>query len=207
MADFLFDVSAEASALSVLEAIAFVLGVAYLVLAIRESIWCWPSAFISSGIFAGLFAVSRIYMDAGLQVFYAGMAVYGWWVWRASGPRHEAPLVSRWPLKHHLLACALVLGLSMTSGWLLATYTNAAYPYVDSLTTFASFWATFLVARKVLENWYYWLVIDAVSIAIYLERGLEFAALLFGVYLIMIPFGLVAWSRSMNQTRASSAPA
>ncbi len=207
MAGFLLDLAAEAGALSALEVCAFVLGVAYLLLAIRESIWCWPSAFISSGIFAGLFAVSRIYMDAGLQVFYAGMAVYGWWVWRSSGPSREALQVHRWPLRHHVFACTVVLVLSSVSGWLLATYTNAAYPYVDSLTTFASFWATFLVARKVLENWYYWFVIDAVSIAIYLERGLEFAALLFGVYLAMIPFGLVAWSRSMGQGRASGVPA
>ncbi len=207
MADFFLDVSAEASALSVLEAVAFVLGVAYLLLAIRESIWCWPAAFISSSIFAGLFAVSRIYMDSGLQVFYAGMAVYGWWVWRSTGPQNDALHVSRWPLQRHVLACALILVTSLACGWLLTTYTNAAYPYVDSLTTFASFWATFLVARKVLENWYYWLVIDAVSIAIYLERGLEFAALLFVVYLVMIPFGLIAWSRSMNREQASGAPA
>ena len=207
MADFLLDVSAEASALSALEAVGFVLGVAYLILAIRESIWCWPAAFISSSIFAGLFAVSRIYMDSGLQIFYAGMAVYGWWVWRSSGPRAEVLHVSRWPLQRHVLACTLILVTSLASGWLLATYTNAAYPYVDSLTTFASFWATFLVARKILENWYYWFVIDAVSIAIYLERGLEFAALLFAVYLVMIPFGLIAWSRSMNREQASGAPA
>lgn len=203
MADFLLELSAEASALSVLEAIAFALGVAYLLLAIRESIWCWPSAFISSGIFAVLFATSRIYMDAGLQVFYAGMAVYGWWVWRSTGPSRNELQVHRWPLKYHLVACTVVLVLSSGSGWLLATYTDAAYPYVDSLTTFASFWATFLVARKVLENWYYWLVIDAVSIAIYLERGLEFAALLFAVYLVMIPFGLIAWTRSMHQSSPS----
>lgn len=203
MADFLLELSAEASALSVLEAVAFVLGVAYLLLAIRESIWCWPAAFLSSGIFAMLFATSRIYMDAGLQVFYAAMAVYGWWVWRSAGPSRDELQVHRWPAKHHLFAGMVVLVLSSVSGWLLATYTDAAYPYVDSLTTFASFWATFLVARKVLENWYYWLVIDAVSIAIYLERGLEFAALLFAVYLVMIPFGLVAWTRSMHQSSPS----
>ncbi|MEM9209533.1 MAG: nicotinamide riboside transporter PnuC [Pseudomonadota bacterium] len=207
MGEFLHELSAEAGALTALEAVAFVLGVAYLLLVIRESVWCWPSAFISSSLFAGLFAVSRIYMDAGLQAFYAGMAVYGWWVWRSPGPSRAELRVHRWSLQRHAAASAVIGLVSAVSGWLLATYTDAAYPYVDSLTTFASFWATFLVARKVMENWYYWLVIDGVSIAIYLERGLKFAALLFAVYLVLIPFGIVAWSRSMTEGSTSGVPA
>ena len=133
--------------------------------------------------------------DAALQVFYAAMAVYGWWVWRG-GPQAPDIEVQRWPLRIHLIAIAAVILASLVSGLMLDSYTRAEYPYIDSATTFASLWTTFLVARKVLENWWYWLVIDAVSIAIYIERELEFAALLFAVYLVMIPFGLAAWTRS-----------
>ena len=96
----------------------------------------------------------------------------------------------------HATAISAVVLMSLGSGFLLARFTDAAYPYVDSLTTFAALWATFLVARKVLENWWYWLLIDAVSVVIYWDRGLELTALLFVVYLAMIPFGLLAWSRS-----------
>jgi len=195
---------AEADALSVLELGAFVLGVAYLLLAIRESIWCWLCAFISSSVFAYLFAGSLIYMDSALQVFYALMAVYGWWVWRGGGRESETLAVTRWPLARHAAASAGVIAAAFASGYLLDTRTQAMYPYIDSATTFASLWATFLVARKVLENWWYWLVIDSVSIGIYLERGLEFAALLFAVYVVMIPFGLVAWTRSWKSARRAT---
>ena len=203
MGEFLQQALREADALSIAELIAFLLGVLYLLLAIRESIWCWLCAFISSSIFAYLFFGAYIYMDAGLQVFYAAMAVYGWYRWRGGGRAAGGGVpVVRWPLAPHVIALAAVLAASVVSGYLLERHTAARYPYIDSATTFASLWATFLVARKVLENWWYWLVIDSVSIAIYLERGLEFAALLFAVYVAMIPFGLLAWTRSFRATSA-----
>ena len=96
----------------------------------------------------------------------------------------------------HAVALTVVAVLSGGSGFLLERYSDAAYPYVDSATTWAAIWTTFLVARKVLENWWYWLVIDAVSVAIYWSRDLPLTALLFVVYLVMIPFGLWSWTRS-----------
>ncbi len=206
--DFLQSVAAEVDALSLLEATAAVLGVAYLLLAIRESIWCWLCAFAASAIFAWVFASSNLYMDAGLQIFYAAMAVYGWWTWIGGGRADSSDaVVVRWPLRRHVVALAIVAAGSLLSGTLLARTTEAAYPYIDSATTWASLWATFLVARKVLENWWYWLIIDAVSIAIYLERGLEFAALLFVIYVILIPFGIVSWTRSMRKSQLAEEPA
>lgn len=205
MAEFVTRAAAEIDALSILELTGFLLGVAYLLLAIRESIWCWLCAFISSSIFAFLFAGSLIYMDSALQVFYALMAVYGWWVWRGGRRDSGGIAVTRWPLAWHAAAIAGVLAASAVSGYLLDTKTQAMYPYIDSATTFASLWTTFLVARKVLENWWYWLVIDSVSIAIYLERDLEFAALLFAVYVVLIPFGLVAWTRSFRDAQEAAA--
>ena len=206
MQELLAGVLSEANALSALEIVGFLAGILYLLLAIRESIWCWIFALTSSCIFAFLFARSLIYMDAGLQVFYAGMAVYGWRSWHVRKDAGELA-VQRWPLRLHFAAILVVAVASLASGALLEAYTVALYPYVDSATTFASFWTTFLVARKVLENWWYWLVIDVVSIAIYFERGLEFAALLFVVYVVMIPFGLLAWTRSYRATEESAAPA
>jgi len=194
----------ELGSLPLLELLALVLGIAYLVLAIRESIWCWLCAFVSSSIFAVLFADARIYMDSGLQVFYAAMAVYGACSWRFGDRRGRSAgdglAVTVWPAARHLLAISAVLIASLLAGRALQLWTDAVYPYVDSFTTFASLWATFLVARKVLENWWYWLVIDAISVGIYIERGLEFAALLFAVYLVVIPFGLVAWTRSWRES-------
>ena len=104
--------------------------------------------------------------------------------------------VTVWPLRLHVVAILAIAVLVVVAGTLLRQKTDAAFPYVDSATTFAAIWATFLVARKVLENWWYWLAIDSVSIAIYWSRELELTALLFVVYVIMIPFGLAHWTRS-----------
>lgn len=198
-------VAAQFNALSPPEVGAVVLAIAYLLLAIRQNIWCWPCAAVSTAIYVLVFIEARLYMEALLNVFYFGMAVYGLWVWRG-GAQHRQPPVTVRPLPWHAAAIGTIVVASLCSGFLLAAYTDAAFPYVDSTTTFAAIWATFLVARKVLENWWYWLLIDVVSVFIYWNRGLELTSMLFAVYVVMIPFGLVAWSRSRAE-EANIAPA
>ncbi|MFU8764552.1 MAG: nicotinamide mononucleotide transporter, partial [Haliea sp.] len=95
----------------------------------------------------------------------------------------------------HLLAVTAVIAASAGSGFLLAQYTDAALPYLDSFTTWGSILTTWMVARKILENWLYWLVIDSASIYLYLERGLTLTAALFAVYLIIVVFGYRRWLR------------
>ncbi len=192
-------VAAEARALSPLEVIAVAAAMAYLLLAIRQNIWCWLGAGISTAIYIYLFFAAKLYMESALNLFYFAMAIYGWWVWY-SGRSGDGELpVSVWPLTVHASAIAAIVAASMLSGYLLSSYSDAVYPYVDSMTTWGAIWATFLVARKVLENWWYWLVIDAASIVIYWSRDLHLTALLFAVYVAMIPFGLVAWQRSRRE--------
>ena len=194
-------VAAQARAFSGLEVVAVVAAVLYLLLAIRENIWCWLFAGISTAIYVYLFINARLYMESALNVFYFGMAIYGWSVWYfGRTPEHELP-VSVWRLEVHGYAIATVVALSLVSGYLLSRYTDAAFPYIDSLTTWAAIWATFLVARKVLENWWYWLVIDAASVIIYWVRDLQLTSLLFVIYVIMIPFGLVSWTRSWREAQ------
>ena len=125
-------------------------------------------------------------------------------VWRNSKTDDDLP-VSVWPPGVHLYAISTVICCAAVSGYLLANFTDAAYPYIDSATTFAAIWATFLIARKVLENWWYWLVIDAVSVLIYWSRGLELTALLFVVYVVMIPIGLISWTRSYRKQQIANA--
>ena len=187
---------------SPLEAAAVVAAVLYLLLAIRENIWCWLFAGISTAIYVYLFVVAQLYMESALNVFYFAMAVYGFAVWyRGRTPGRELP-VTVWPGTVHAVAIGAILLASLVSGYLLDTRTEAAFPYIDSMTTWSAIWATFLVARKVLENWWYWLAIDTASIFIYWSRDLELTALLFVVYVIMIPFGLVSWTRSYREASA-----
>lgn len=180
------------------EALAVVLALAYLVLAIRQHVLCWPAAILSSAIYLAVFAAAGLYMVAGLQLFYMAVAVYGWRAWQP-GAGGEVLRVRTWPLRHHAALLAAIAGLGLPSGWLLATFTEAQLPYLDALTTWGAIAATAMVARKLLENWLYWFVIDGVSLGMYLERGLYLTAALFAVYLVLVIAGYRTWRRSMRR--------
>lgn len=193
---------AQAQAFSMVEAIAVLLAVGYVVLAIRQNIWCWFSAAVSTAIFTWLFFGVRLYMEAVLNVFYFIMTIYGWHSWH-SGRRNDRGLaVTTWPWMRHITAVAIIVLLSSVSGYLLQTRTDAAFPYVDSLTSWGAVWATFLMARKVLENWWYWFAIDATMMYVFWARELPLTALLYLAYLVMIPIGLLSWTRSYRQSLA-----
>ena len=172
------------------------LALAYLVLAIRQQLACWPAAFASSCLYVWVLFNSHLYMESALNAFYAGMAVYGYWEWQYG--RDGAPLaVCRWPLARHALGLGLIFVLSALSSVLLRRYTPAAWPFVDSMVAWSSVFATFLVARKVYENWHWWLVIDSVSLCLYFTRGLYLTMLLFALYLALIVVGMRQWRRSV----------
>ena len=189
--------------MNVIEAAAVVLAVAYLLLAMRENRWCWPAGIASSLLYLAVFYAAGLYMESGLQLFYVVMSVYGWWVWRPSAGDVGAPLrIHRWPLRWHGAALAAITVLSLTSGYLLHRYTPAAAPYLDSFVTWSSVLTTGMVARKVLENWLYWFVIDSVTLGLALQRGLHLTAALFLLYLILVVIGGWAWLATWKQTAA-----
>ena len=183
------------AAISAWEVAGVVLAIAYLLLAVRQSLWCWYAALASTTIYLFLFADARLYMESALQLFYMAMAVYGWVQWRYGGPLGTGRKVGLWSWRAHAMTVVSVLVLTGLSGWLLTRYTSAELPYTDSFTTWASLVATWMVARKLLENWVYWFVIDAVNIYLYLSRELYLTALLFAAYLVIIIFGFIAWRR------------
>ena len=192
----------QLSALQWWELLAVALAVAYLMLAIRQNIWCWAAAAVSTLIYLFIMYEARLYMESALQVFYLGMAAYGWYEWKHGGADHGELEVSYWPWKRHLAAITVVFVLVFASGELLPRFRAAALPFADAFTTWAAVVATYMVARKILENWIYWFVIDAVSVYLYLSRELYFTAALFVAYLVMIVFGDRSWRRSMLETEA-----
>ena len=198
-ADLLAALLEQARALLGLEGLAVLMAVAYLLLAIRQNIWCWLCAGVSTGIYVWLFIDARLYMESVLNAFYFAMAVYGWYSWRSGSAGDGELRVTVWPVATHAAAITVIVLLAFVNGYALSRWSNAAYPYVDSLTTWGAIWTTFLVARKVLENWAYWLVIDIASMFIYWNRDLALTALLFAAYVVMIPFGYLSWRRSMKQ--------
>ena len=184
--------------MTILESIAVLFAIVYLVLAIRQNIWCWAAAAISTSLYLVLMFAARLYMESALQVFYLCMAAYGWWCWRHGDRVGDTLQVSSWANAVHLRAVVAVLAATLFSGWLLGRFSDQALPYLDSFTTWGALLATWMVARKVLENWLYWFVIDSVSIYLYISRDLFLTAGLFAGYLVLIVIGYRAWRKTMH---------
>ncbi len=191
------DVAALVQQLSPLEAAGVLFSVLYLVLAIRESLWCWPAAFLSSVLTIVVMFGAQLYSEAALNVFYAAMAIYGWYQWRHGGRKSgasELP-IGVWPLRTHALAIGGSVLLSAVIGSIMSRNTDAAFPYLDAFVTVSSVVTTYMVARKILENWIYWLVVDSLSMYLYWQRGLNLYVALFALYLVLVVIGLVRWHR------------
>lgn len=198
------------------ELLAVISSLLYVVLAAKENIWCWPAALISTIIYTVIFYDVYLWMDALLQIYYLAMAVFGWYCWRkVLSPKFDennkstigaVQAIQTWPLLFHAKIIVLLTACSLAIGWLMDNYTPTDFPYLDSATTVFAVFATYMVAKKVLENWLYWIVIDFVSIYLYLEKGLQPTAVLFGLYVVMAIVGYVMWYRKHQVTISNLSP-
>jgi len=183
---------------SPVEAIAATLGVAYVVLATRQIIWCWPCGIMSTGLYAGVFFESALYQQAALQLFYVGLGVYGWRQWRSGGEQGTPLKVSNFRLRQHVAAIALVVALTVVTGWLTERFTRTPMPYLDAFTAWGSVVTAWMMARKVLENWLYWMVVDSLMVVLSWRAHLPATTVLFTVYVVMAVVGFVSWRRAQR---------
>ena len=184
--------SSNSLLLTLAEGTAVILAVLYFLLAVRQRILCWLCWIISSCLYLYVMYEAGLYMESMLQIFYIIMGFYGWSQWNKSDDQASFQ-VNRWSLLNHLIAIAVVLMLTFASGQVLELYTQAAMPFIDALTTWAAVVTTYMVAKKLLENWIYWFVIDSISIYLFVSRELYFTAFLFLVYLFIIVIGYRSW--------------
>jgi len=181
------------------ELIAVLLALAYLLLAVQKNLWCWLAALLSSAIYVALTLDRRLYMQVPLNLYYVVMALYGYWEWRRGRDSTGEVMVTRWPISRHVVVVATVLVLSAISGWLLIKYTDAASPYVDSFVAWGSVITTWMVARRVIENWLYWIVVDGVAAYLFFRQGLPATGVLFVVYIGIVIHGYRVWSRDAKR--------
>lgn len=187
-------------ALSGWEVLASLLGVCYVVLATKESQWCWPLAFVSTLIYTLLFWHGQLPMQALLNFYYMGMAIYGYIVWRKHGNVEDTVLISSWSWSRQLvflLAGALITLL--VARYLEATG-NSQSPYLDAGVTVFSVLNTYLLTRKILQNWLYWIVIDVAAIFLYVQTGYYATIVMYVVYLLLAVVGYVSWLRLYRQS-------
>ena len=181
--------------MSVIEIIAVVFNILYVILAAKENIWCWLCAAIGALLYIYICFSAKLYLESGLTVFYLIMAIYGHWQWNR--PKKEIT-ISTWSLQGHLLIFGVGIIASFFLGKLFGIYTDAALPILDSFTTIFSLFATYMVTKKILENWIYWIVIDIVCVYLYFNRDLQLTAGLFVAYTIIAVFGYLSWKKQLN---------
>lgn len=182
-----------------IEITAVIFAICYLVLAVKQNILCWICGIISSALYFFIMRSAGLYMEAYLQIFYICMGIYGWSQWRIDASSSAPLVVYTWSKSKHFSAISLILSLSFISALLLELFSDAVLPFLDALVTWGAVVATYMVAKKLLENWIYWFVIDSISILLFLSRELYLTSILFFVYLIIIYFGYRSWTKIKNE--------
>lgn len=189
--------------MSAIEVAAFVTGVATVWLAARQHIWNWPVGIVNVALYAVLFFQVRLYADAGLQVVYLVLAAYGWWAWLHGGEQGGPLKVRRVTLRLFITVTALGALFATLLGILLAQFTDADVPLLDSALTGASLVGQFLMTRKYLESWAVWVVADVVYVGLFVSRGLYLTAVL---YAIFTGLAVYAWREWLRSWRADQLP-
>lgn len=189
-----------------IELTATIFGVLCVGLYIRQNIWSWPTGLVQVILFVYIFYEARLYSDMLLHIIYIFLQLYGWYHWLYGG--HDRTSLPITTLARISLATWVGVGLAGTValGFTMDTFTDAALPYADAFTTVMSLIAQWLLARKKLESWGFWIAVDVVAIGVYLSRDLYFTTGLYILFLGMAMAGLLAWRRAW-QAEAANLPA
>lgn len=173
------------------EAVAASLSLLYTLLAIRQQAWCWLFGLLSTLLTFKLMLEAKLFADALLQVYYAGIAFYGFWYWKS-------PSLSELTLSQHVMLAGTTAIAGLGLGEMLAQFTQSDFPYLGAQITCFAILATWMTARKIVSNWLYWIIIDAASLGIYLVKSLPFFSLLFSLYLGLALLGYRRWKHTQN---------
>ena len=185
-----------------LDILTTLLGLAYILLEYKASIWLWAVGFAMQALGIALYYSKGLYADCCMEVYYICMTIYGFITWKFTkvGKVRQTEL----PVTH--FKCSLILPwtlgtLALWAGiwWLLVTYTNSNVPITDSFTTALSFVGIWALARKYLEQWLIWIVVDVTTCILYFYKDIPFKASLYALYVIIAIFGYRKWSRMMHK--------
>ncbi len=193
-----------------LEVVGTIASLVYLFYSIREKVWLWPWGIIASAVSLIVFYQSSLYADMGLQFYYVIISAYGWWYWISGRTKRNNKHVPIKRLNSRLLIKLIFVGLLIYSGLLVALLyvpamvhiASSEMPCLDAFTTAAAIIATWMLARKYIHHWIFWIVIDLISMGMYLYKGLNFYSGLFFIYMIGAVVGYREWKRLMCRDEA-----
>ena len=174
----------------------------------REIHWGWPLAILSSTLYVFVFAQARIYGDASLQVFFAFVAIWGWFQWlrghRADGSALQVRRLTTRGALWSLAACAVAWPVVAL---FLIRFTDTDVPWFDGFATGISLVGQFLLGRKFIENWIVWAAVNAVSIGLFIHKGLWLTVGLYAVFAVLSVAGYFAWRQRLRPLASAAAPA
>ena len=187
-----------------IEIFGVVTGILYVILEVKQNRLLWPLGLLSSATYVYVFFNGKFYADMGLQVYYVLISIYGWYYWSRGGKRSDSgELEVILGGRNQLLILFLVFVLSWTGIYfLLDRLTDSTVPLGDSFTTAMAIVATWMLARKIIEHWFLWIVANLVGIALYIYKGLYPTVILYVVYTGMAVYGYLEWRRSMKTEHA-----
>lgn len=179
---------------------ATVTAVIYVFLALKENAWCWSFGIVSSALSVGVLFHEELIYEAVLNVFYVVLGIYGWIKWSKDKGAKDSTAIGRIPSKELLYACALAVFCGVVLGYIRSHNVENHFAYLDALTATFAVIATWMTAKKYIENWIFWIAIDAVSAVLFFLKGpqMYIFALLFIFYTFMAAAGYVAWKKSLK---------
>ncbi len=180
-----------------LEIFGTIFGFLAVYLTIKENIWCWLFGLIQVIIFSYIFYTSKLYSDMILHIIYIFLQIYGWYSWKYGGA-NQSQLHITLISKVTVWIALTILG-TLSLGYIMQAKTDASYPYPDAFTTIASLIAQYLMIKKKLGSWLFWIVVDIVAIGIYWYKGLYFTTLLYVAFLIMATIGYFEWKKAYKK--------
>lgn len=193
--------------MNVVELIGVVTGIACVWLAAKQNIWTWPIGLISVGMYVFVFYDARLYADMGLNAFYFVTSLYGWYMWLYGGKNDSERKVQRVSKKEMTVLLALGLVFTLSLGYFLDNYTDADLSYTDSATTAVSLMGYWMMAKKQLENWIVWLVVDVVYVGVYTYKDLYLTSFLYFVFLLLSIKGYLDWKKDLVALKQAPAEA
>lgn len=188
-----------------LEIIGTLIGLVYLWLEYRASIYLWIASVIMPAIYIFVYYEAGLYADFGINIYYLGAAVYGWLVWKyghKSAEQQELP-ITKMPKRSWLKALVVFLVAQFLIAWILINFTDSDVPWWDAFTTALSIIGMWMLARKYLEQWWVWIVVDVVCVGLYIYKGLYFTSGLYALYSVIAVFGWLNWKRLMKASSVS----
>ncbi|MBP3548289.1 MAG: nicotinamide mononucleotide transporter [Alistipes sp.] len=187
---------------SILQIVGTTLGLIYLWLEYKANIWVWVVSALMAITHGTLYLNSGIYADAAMQLYYLLAAIYGLVVWKRNSKDEKSGSIKHTPVRWILPLVAVYAVLHVVIYFVLTQFTDSSVPFLDSMSTALCVVATWMLSRKLVEQWLVWLVVDMISVGLYFYKGIPLTALLYTLYCVLAVAGYMRWRRECRRVMA-----